>query len=167
MIRPKDYNCCAIKSAHQFQIFVTFFFLLLCLLSTFFLFEVYFLYFLGSEHRHYWSCFSGSNLWCHPDHSSEPWLQAPCGGEQLTSFTHQEKTPSAQSFFSLSSSTGVKKTTTRLGFRTDAHPPPPPHRHTPTDTHTQGLTYVCLGILLTSDSRRDLYNTLLKILISI
>lgn len=38
---------------------------------------------------------------CHPDHGSEARLQAPCGGEWLTSCTHQGNAPPAQRCFSL------------------------------------------------------------------
>lgn len=121
---------CATKLTHQFKTFCNSFFYS-CVYCPTFVFDLKFTsFFLGIEHRYYWSFLRGSNLWCHPDHSSEPRLQASCGEEQLTSFTHQEKTPSAQRFFSPNPSTGVKKTTTRLGFRTDAPP---------TTTHTRNV----------------------------
>lgn len=74
------------------------------------IFSMSLIFSLGNKHGYYLYCLRGSSLWCHPDHSSEPRLQAPCGGEGLTSFTHQENTPSAQCSFSLSSSRGVTQT---------------------------------------------------------
>lgn len=92
--------------------FTLFIFSLLSLLSHICIthFSMSLIFSLGNKHGCYWFCLRGSSLWCHPDHISKPRLQAPCGGEGLTSFTHQENTPSAQCSFSPSSPIGVTQT---------------------------------------------------------
>lgn len=95
---------CKHKHSHPFSLSVS-----VCSLW-YHIFSVSFIFSLGNKHDYYWYCLRGSSLWCHPDRSSEPRLPASCGGERLTSFTHQENTPSTQCSFSQSSSIGVTQT---------------------------------------------------------
>lgn len=100
------------------------------------IFSVSLIFSLGNMNSYYWYCLTQGSFWCHPHHSLEPRLQAPCGGEWLISCTHRENTPQAQCAFSLRRS---HKPTMRLSQRFEGTHTHTNRRHEHGHPHMQRL----------------------------